>query len=473
MTRKLLVAPLTLALLSLTAVACDSGDDHGDDDAPLSDYDALMEGTPTNDELPFEIKADGPPPRQHDDLLEFQSPVKSQGKRGVCSIFSTVGLMEHLYIVAGDPNPDFSEQYLQWSAKFEVGSFPDTSGSNAYYNLRAISQFGIPAEEAWPYEINQWGRFDDAECDADNEDQPTRCYTNGAPPESALAAEKFHLPPGRFLNTRRESIMDHIRVSETGVIVGLDFFYQAWNHRSSDLPRNLDSWDEGIVRYPNDKDIELSREKRAGHSILVVGWDLDKEFPRIDADGDVVVDGNGDPVMEKGFYIFKNSWGTEGFGIEHPAGPGYGWLSMDYIEEFGRARVSDLPEIQLPPVDPEPTPGEGETFTSSEQIEIPDNDSAGIRSVIDVPAADEKVTSVTVNVSVSHTWRGDLTVRLVHGDQSVVLHDGEGGGQDDLELEIETGAFEGLDRQGEWVLEVTDTARADVGTLTEWSITVR
>ena len=464
---------LVLALLSLGASACDLGDKPDSGDAPLSDLDALLDGAPTNDELPFEIKADGPVPRVHDDLLELQSPVKSQGRRGVCSIFSTVGLMEHLYLAAGMENPDFSEQYMQWSAKFEVGSFPNSSGSNAYYNLRAASQFGIPAEEAWPYEINQWDEEDDAECDGED-DQPTRCYTNGQPPAEALEAEKFHLPPGRWLNSTRASIMDHIRVNGTGVVVGMEFFYQAWNHRLTELHRDLGSWDQGIVRMPNDEDVEVSREAPAGHSILIVGWDLDKEFPRVDGEGNTILDADGNPVMETGFYLFKNSWGTEGFGIDHPAGAGYGWLSMEYVDRYGRARVSDIPDF-TPPVDPidpdDPVEPGNDTFTSEERVEIPDNDDTGVSSVLEVPAGDA-VGAVSVSVSIEHTWRGDLTVRLRHGDVVEVLHQRTGGGQDDLELELVTEAFDGMDREGEWVLEVVDSARLDSGNLNRWSITL-
>ena len=463
---------LALALLSLATSGCDRGDNRDDGDAPLSDLDALLDGAPSNDELPFEIKADGPAPRQHDDLLALQSPVKSQGRRGVCSIFSTAGLMEHLYIAGGMENPDFSEQYLQWSAKFEVGSFPNTSGSNAYYNLRAITQHGVPAEAAWPYEVDQWGVEEDEACDGED-DQPTRCYTNGQAPEEALSAEKFQLPPGRWVNSRRASIMDHIRVNGTGVVVGLEFFYQSWNHRRSELPRNLDSWDAGIVRYPNEEDKEISAENRAGHSILIVGWDLDKEVARVDAEGNTVLDADGNPVMEQGFYLFKNSWGTEGFGINHEAGAGYGWLSMEYIDEYGRAYVSDIPEVIVAPVDPEEPiePGELQTFTSEVSVEIPDNNDDGVSQTLEVEA-DGSVGTVSVTVAVEHTWRGDLTVRLVHGDVVEVLHARAGGGQDNLELSLDTSAFEGTDRSGEWTLEVVDSARLDSGSLTSWSISL-
>ena len=466
---------LSLLLPTLGLSACDSEDEFRGDDAPLSSYDELFEGTPSNDELPFEIKADGPPPIEHTELLQFQSPVKSQGSRGVCSIFSTVALMEHLYLLAGAENPDFSEQYLQWSAKFEVNSFPNTSGSNAFFNLQAISQFGIVAEELWPYESSPWSEFDDPRCADDDEDKPTICYTNGEPPQEALDGEKFHLPPGRFLNSRREAIMDHIRTTGTGVVVGLDFFYQSWNHRKSTLPRNLDNWDMGIVLYPNDEDVVESHTQRAGHSILIVGWDLDLEFPRRDAEGEIMLDDNGEPVMERGFWIFKNSWGTGGFGIENPFGAGYGYLSMDYVEDHGRARVADAPDLGLPPPDDggdDDDAGEREQFSSTETLAIPDDNSGGIQSTIEVPAGDT-VRTVDVDVDIEHTWRGDLIVRLSHGGRTVVLHDRAGGGQDDLQLSVSLEDFEGLDREGEWVLEVVDRAAADTGSLRSWSITLR
>lgn len=472
---------LGLALsVGLTGCDPDAGDAGGDDEAPLSDYDALFEGAPSNDELPFEIKADGPAPRQFD-LVDLQSPVKSQGRRGVCSIFSTVALMEHLYISAGETDPDFSEQYLQWSVKEQVGSFRNTSGSNANYNLQAIHEYGVPVESAWEYEINEWDETDDPECDKENEDRPTRCYTNGAPPQEAVDAEKFTLPRGRWLNSSEAAIVDHMRVNDTAVVVGLDFFYQAWNHRGTTLTRNLDNWDKGIVMAPNAKDIEESRKKRAGHSILLVGWDYDLEVQRREADGSLMVDANGNPVMDTGFFIFKNSWGSDSFGVDNPYGGGYGFISMDYVETYGSARVSDLPTIVEP--EPEPDPGTdpgtdptdpppgAELYESDESVEIPDNDPVGVTSTIEVPT-NGAVSSVTVEFDISHTYRGDLTVRLIHGSTIVTLHDRAGGGEDDLQATFELSDFEGEDRGGAWQLQVIDNANADTGVLNGWLLLI-
>src|SRR5688500_7807823 len=126
------LASLLSTSLLLAAAACGAevGSDEAlglDNDPPLADRDDLFEGAPKSDSIAREFKADEVLPASFDELVAIQSPVKSQARRGVCSIFSTVGLMEHLYMAAGAGTKDFSEQYLQWSAKFEVGAFTHTS----------------------------------------------------------------------------------------------------------------------------------------------------------------------------------------------------------------------------------------------------------------------------------------------------------------------------------------------------------
>jgi hypothetical protein len=485
--------------LSVFAAACAAGEvdpDELDRDAPLGDYDALFGDAPDNDTLPDEHKADTVYPAQYAGPLQWQSPVKSQGSRGVCSIFSTVGLMEHLYIKEGTiTNPDFSEQYLQWSAKFEVGSFPNTSGSNASSNLEAINRFGIVAEADDPYETFQWGPAQDAACEGDN--MPTRCYTNGEPSAEARAARKYLLPRGRWLNRSANSIKAHMTSKDQGVIVGLTFFYQSWNHRLSELPTNSGYWSDGYVLYPNEQDKELSLENRAGHSIQLVGWDDDLEVQTVDEEGNLVVDEEGNPVMEKGFFIFKNSWGTGSFGRDNANGDGYGYISMKYVTEYATAYVSDLPTIEVPDEDCgdgadndfdgdtdcddsdcaealECTAGNVQSFTyesTDGPLSIPDNDPVGVASEIEVDRAGP-VRKLTVTVDATHTYRGDLVVVLYRDQDSVVLHDRAGGGADDLHESYVVADFDGADMAGTWRLRVEDRAGQDVGTLDGWKLEI-
>ncbi len=486
----------TSLLFTLPLMACMADGDPQKDvnnDPPLSDVDTLFADAPANDTLPDENKADAQYPEQYTGPIQWQSPVKSQGRRGVCSIFSTVALMEHLYIKEGSmANPDFSEQYLQWSAKEQVRSFRNTSGSNARSNLQAISQYGIVLEGDDPYETNQWGPSDDAECEGD--EMPTKCYTNGSPDETAMAARKWKLPRGRWLNTN--SIKAHMHSKDQGVVVGLTFFYQSWNHRRSQLPTDRGYWAKGYVLYPNDKDKEISLEKRAGHSILLVGWDDTLEVQKVDEEGNKIVDDEGNPVMEKGFYVFKNSWGTGSFGKDNPHGDGYGFISMAYVHRYGSAYVSNVPQLNLSESCDDGTDDdfdgavdcddsdcadalecqsgdlEAVSFESSHApLSIPDNDPVGIHSDITVERSGT-VRKLEVEVDITHTYRGDLRVILDHDGQSIVLQDRSGGGVNDLQKTFEVSELLGGEMNGEWRLRVEDRAGVDTGSLNSWKLSI-
>lgn len=441
--------------------------DLGEDDAPLSSYDEVLGDAPANHTLPDENKADAVYPPVFTDLIALQSPVQSQGSRGVCSIFSTVGLMEHLYIKAGQPGMDFSEQYLQWSTKVKLGAFTNTSGSSADVNLRAISTYGVPLETAWPYESFPWTEANDPACKGEESSQPVQCFTNGSPPESATTATMYKLPRGRWLNTN--SIKAHMTTKKTAVLVGLDFFYQSWNHRKSTLPVNADSFAKGYVLAPNDDDVTESHKQRAGHSILLVGWDDNLELPIVDKDGKPVLGEDGQAVKEKGFYIFKNSWGTGRFGTQNPHGAGYGFISYRYVEDYGSANISDLPQVTPPPP---PPPAGGDTFSATPNAAIPDNNATGITSDISVPA-EGTVNELTVTVDITHPYVGDLVVKLTHGDKTVTLHNKQGGADDNLKKTFTVADFRGAAKTGTWTLSVADTARADEGALNSWSLVVR
>jgi C1A family cysteine protease len=440
-----------------------------DNDVPLSSYNSIFSGAPPNSTLPDDNKADAVYPRQSTELLSTQSPVRNQARRGDCTVFSSMGLIEHLYIKAGTADPDFSEQYLNWSVKVQYGAYPNVEGSNNADNIKAVSQYGVVEEALWPYNPDPWTAANDPAC-ANNgsEDQqlPTRCWTQGDPPAEAVAAPKFKIPAGRFLNT--SSIKAHITSNHTAVVVGIDFFYQAWNHRLSTLPINMDNWAQGIVLYPNDKDVSESHKQRAGHGILIVGWDDDLEFPQRDENGNVVKDSRGNTVTEKGFYLFKNSWGTTRFGVTNPNGAGYGFIAQRYIRDYGSAYVSSVPTVDPPP----PPPGMGQkTYRSTDAMAIPDNDPTGVASTISVSDTGT-VRAVTIDVDITHTYRGDLEVALVHDGKTVRVFNHEGGSAHDLRQSFNVAGFEGGSLAGDWTLQVVDNAAADTGTLNSWTLHV-
>lgn len=490
-------------LLSLAAAGC--GVEGQNQDASPDDLDVplttrtLRDEAPANETLPEEGKPDAVYPAAFD-LVAAQSPVKSQGSRGVCSIFAAVGLMEHLYKAEGSSGVrDFSEQYLQWSVKEQVRGFPESEGSSAYYNLKAISDYGIVDEAKWPYESQPWGTSRDPACTG-KDGAPTRCLTNGSPPAAAADAEKFRLPAGRYLNPSTHSTKAHMQSKRTGVVVGGTFFYQSWNHRRSTLPVNSEYWRQGYVLAPNADDVTESRKAEAGHEILLVGWDDALSVPKVDKAGKQVLDSRGQPTMETGFFLFKNSWGTGSFGVNNPKGDGYGWISYKYVKDHFSAYVSDLPrlastrEICGDGIDNDrngrtdcadaacaretactgggtaPSGGTEKTWSRTPRANIPDNNLTGTSSTISVSNVGT-VKAIKVTVDITHPYRGDLTVTLEKDGIVALIVEANGDDEDNIKATFPVTAFNGKALKGSWKLRVADTSRGDVGKLNSWKLT--
>lgn len=495
------VAVVSLLGLSGLALAGCGQSPTGDDpltfeEAQVSDISALEDGVPSNDTLADEGKADERLPARYD-LLSIQSPVRNQASRGVCTIFSTTALMESLYIREGTiTNPDFSEQFLQWSSKVELGRFTTTEGSNNEANLAAVARFGTVEESAWPYETRSWSTTNDAACTG--ESRPVRCYTNGEPPAAALAAQRFTLPAGRSINSRRSSIRSYLVNNRLPVVVSGTFFYQAWNHGGSMLPVSSENGRRGIIQYPNAEDQADSRMRPAGHGILIVGYDDEMRVQRVNAQGQPEVDASGNPVYETGFYLIKNSWGVGRFGSEQVPGTtvhpvGYGWISMRYVEEFMSAYVSGLPRVVQREVcdDRSDNDRDGQTdcadtdcssaaactmpstgaTTAAPRTAIPDNNTTGVSSEITITEAGQ-IASLAVDVDITHTYRGDLTLRLEHAGRTVTLVDRQGAGEDNIAQAFSIADFNGVDATGVWRLTVVDGAASDTGTLNTWGLRI-
>ncbi|HKV10085.1 MAG TPA: proprotein convertase P-domain-containing protein [Thermoanaerobaculia bacterium] len=119
------------------------------------------------------------------------------------------------------------------------------------------------------------------------------------------------------------------------------------------------------------------------------------------------------------------------------------------------------------------------TFSATPAAAIPDNNTTGLTSTINVPNS-MTITSVSVNVGITHTYQGDLEVALIGPDNTtVILHNRTGAGTDNINTtyNITTrsaqalSAFNGKNTSGAWKLRVRDLASADTGTLNSWKVT--
>jgi hypothetical protein len=104
-------------------------------------------------------------------------------------------------------------------------------------------------------------------------------------------------------------------------------------------------------------------------------------------------------------------------------------------------------------------------------LSVPDATAGGVTSSIEVGSTSARV--VRASVAITHPYRGDLRVTIVAPNgQSRVLHDKTGGSFDDLVLEdLDVSSLAGGRFSGTWRLRVEDLARADTGTLNQWSLT--
>lgn len=473
-----------------------------DTNFPLEDLDVLVGDHPASQgkELArYDSKFDLTLPPAFD-VTDSLTGISNQKSRGVCSVFSTVGLMEHLYLKAGMANPDFSEQYLQWAAKFQGGFFPRSGGSSGNANITTINKFGIPEEAAWPYEGSKWTTSNDPECDrsGDSKSLPTKCHTNGEPSQMTLDAKRFFLPKKEYVSSFTKSLQTYMFKNKRAVVSGMDFYYQSWSHGGSSLGINKENKLAGAVVSPGPESIAEGKEKPAGHSILLVGWDDNKQFPRLDTDGEPLRDADGNIIYDKGFFLFKNSWGAGGqWGSKNEFGPGFGWLSYSYVQKFGRSVSAGEPELEKPMVeicgDGLDNDGNGSSdcadsacsanmscsvmaeiakFESTPMIAIPDNDEMGIQDKL-VVDLDRPIAQLKLTVDLDHSWTGDLDIILINpkGEIAVVREaDGESGQGIQETFVIED--FNGVNAAGEWTLDVSDNSRRDEGILNIWTLEI-
>ncbi len=166
--------------------------------------------------------------------------------------------------------------------------------------------------------------------------------------------------------------------------------------------------------------------------------------------------------------------GGEWFGRSQASLPDFLWspkrIERSSVRNLDINQIRMLVQMSREPEVPD-VPGDVIEVLGQANVAIPDNDAAGAKSTA-VVAESAEVGSVQVEVAIGHTYIGDLTVTLHHGDHQRVVHNREGGGQDDLRKTFNVPGFTGADAAGDWVLEVVDSAGQDVGTIEGWTLRI-
>lgn len=233
-------------------------------------------------------------------LTKKVTKVKDQGPfRGTCVAHTAATLLEFELIFhnLATRRLDLSEQYLYWACK-QIDGAPNDQGTFIEYAMEVLLNGvkpnnyppGVCKEQNWPYNTVSMPH---------NESQ-------GPPPKKAIDAIQDIKGKGfkirRYTKLNPNSIKDLKAAISRNHCIGLSVYtYHFWTDNYT--------WREGVISLP------FRIKPDGAHAICLVGYK------------------DNDATHSDGYFIFKNSWGTN-WGAGRPD-PGYGSLPYRYVINEG------------------------------------------------------------------------------------------------------------------------------------------
>lgn len=211
------------------------------------------------------------------DLRKWCSSVENQQSLGSCTANAGVAMMEYYQKRLYGQYLDGSRLFLYKATRSLLGWVGDT-GATIRATMKAMTLFGIPPEEYWPYDINKF-----------EEEPPAFVY---ALAQNYQALHYYRLdPPGRPLDQVLLMIKKNL-VAGMPIMFGFSVY--------SSMP----GIGQGVdIPFPKEGDALLG-----GHAVMACGFDPARQI------GDCT-----------GALLIRNSWGLE-FGDG-----GYGWMPESYV----------------------------------------------------------------------------------------------------------------------------------------------
>ena len=212
------------------------------------------------------------------DLRDWFSPVEDQGSLGSCTANAGVALVEYFERRAYQKHTDASRLFLY---KVTRNLMHETGDNGAYLRntMGAMVLFGVPPEEFWPYNIEDFDKEPTAFCYSFAQNYKSITYYRLDPPE-----------------TKKKDLLERIKTNIKGDLPSM-FGFTVYS--SIDEAETT-----GRIPFPSTGDKILG-----GHAVVAAGYD------------DKMVIKNSKP----GALLIRNSW-SKSWGES-----GYGWLPYDYV----------------------------------------------------------------------------------------------------------------------------------------------
>ncbi|MCC5597788.1 C1 family peptidase [Nostoc favosum] len=223
----------------------------------------------------------------HVDLRQWCSPIEQQGNLKSCTAIAGVALVEYFQRKIMGEDIDVSSLFLYKVARKLMHLTGDT-GASTRFTMKAMALFGIPPEEYWPYEIENF-----------DEEPPAFCYAYA---QNYQALQYFRLDLPQLSKKQALVQIKAFLVAGFPAMFGFTTYSSLFNKKTVKT---------GKIPYPT-----IGEKMLGGHAVVAVGYK-----------DDMLIEHPTEKSFTTGAFRIRNCWG-EDWGKD-----GYGWLPYKYVLE--------------------------------------------------------------------------------------------------------------------------------------------